>query len=295
MKHCLVLFAAVLSACASMPPSNTMDSGVPVERGPKAIAVDGDPNGLWWDDASSTLYIADDNGNRILTWRDGEGISKLGDLPAAPANGPGLGQLVRIADGTVVVTRFGGGTAGDVVWLKPDGSSGVVPNLAIDRRRIGLTVTSDGVLYDAYFVRHSNVNVGSIARLDLAGSETEVVGGLGKPVGVLAVGTDLFLSDQTAGKVLKAPVAMPMQLVTFATFPNPDLLASGPNGSLLTGSREGNVFQISSTGESSVFSGGYQQVRGVAYDAKNKRVFAADHDGDPMNGLTHFLQIIPVP
>ncbi len=284
-----------LAACTSGTPPTHPDAGANVERGPKAIPVEGDANGLWWDAASATLYLADDNNNRILKWTDEGGIAVVGSLPPAPANGAGLGQLVRTSDGTLVVVRFGHGTAGDVVFVSPDGTSGVVPNLAPDRRRIGLTITPEGTLYDCYFVRNGNLNIGSVAQLTLSGSETELIGGLGKAVGVLAIGNDLLVSDQTNGKVLRAPVANPAGLSTFAAFANPDLLAAGPNGSLFTGSKDGKVYQLSAKGEVTVFSSGYQQVRGMAYDAANRRLFLADHDGEPSNGLNNFLQIVPVP
>ncbi|MBL8949435.1 MAG: hypothetical protein JNK82_01570 [Myxococcaceae bacterium] len=55
------------------------------------------------------------------------------------------------------------------------------------------------------------------------------------------------------------------------------------------------MLQFTMAGTQSVFQGGFQQVRGVAWDEANRRVFAVDHDGDTSNGTTHFLQIIPVP
>lgn len=265
-----------------------------VERGPVTISVDGDPNGLWWDAASATLFMADDENNRVLRYRDGEGISLVADLPAAPANGPGLGALARLADGTLVVVRFGGGTAGDVVYVRPDGTSAKVPNLLPERRRIGITVTQDGQLLDGYFVRNNNVNVGSVARLTLDGTEQEVVGAMQKPVGVLAVGDTLFISDQLAGKVYRAPLSAPSQLVPFATMSMPDLLATGPGDTLLTGSRDGTVRSITPAGEVSVLAAGFQQPHGLAYDAKNKRLFVADHDGTPADGTTHTLRILPI-
>ncbi|MBN8470323.1 hypothetical protein JYJ95_27770 [Corallococcus exiguus] len=294
-----ILFPALLGmtlaavGCSSSDAQEPQDGPV-IERGPKTIAVDGDPNGLWWDAESATLYMADDENNRVLRYRDGEGISKVADLPAAPADGPGLGALARLSDGTLVVVRFGGGTAGDVVYVKPDGTSAIVPNLPRERRRIGITVTDDGQLLDGYFVRNNNVNVGSVARLGLEGTEQEIVGALVKPVGVLAVGDTLFISDQIAGKVYRSPLSAPSQLVAFATLNSPDLLAVGPNDTLLTGSRDGTVLSIRQTGEVSVVAGGFQQPHGLAYDAKNKRLFIADHDGTPADGTNHTLRIIPL-
>ncbi|NRD63479.1 hypothetical protein HRD49_17140 [Corallococcus exiguus] len=295
-----ILFPALLGmtlaavGCSSSPEVNDPTENPVIERGPKTIAVDGDPNGLWWDAESATLFMADDENNRVLRYRDGEGISKVADLPAAPADGPGLGALARLSDGTLVVVRFGGGTAGDVVYVKPDGTSAIVPNLPPERRRIGITVTNDGQLLDGYFVRNNNVNVGSVARLGLEGTEQEIVGALVKPVGVLAVNDTLYISDQIAGKVYRSPLSAPSQLVAFATLNSPDLLAVGPNDTLLTGSRDGTVLSIRQSGEVSVLAGGFQQPHGLAYDAKNKRLFIADHDGTPADGTNHTLRIIPL-
>ena len=140
----LVLCLLALSSCDSPPPT-TPDPAAPLERGPKAIALDGDPNGLFWDAASQTLYIADDQNNRVLKWTDAEGVTLAAQLPPAPGNGPGLGDLVRMPDGTLVVVRFGGGTAGDVVFVRPDGTTGTVPGLKPERRRIGLSAETDPV------------------------------------------------------------------------------------------------------------------------------------------------------
>ncbi|MBJ6763576.1 hypothetical protein JGU66_22635 [Myxococcaceae bacterium JPH2] len=285
----MLLLLAGCGESATTPPLT------PIERGPRAIALDGDPNGLFWDDANQTLYIADDQNHRILKYRDGEDVSLAVALPDAPPNSPNLGELVRLTDGTLVTVRFGFGTAGAVLFARPDGTTGVVPELPTNRRRIGVTVAQDGRLFDSYFVRNSNVNVGSVAVLDLNGSEKEFIGALQKPVGILAVEDTLYISDQAAGRILAAPLANPSALKTLATLTEPDLLALGPQGELLTGTRQGTVLGISPlTGEAHVLAGGFQQVRGTAYDAKNRRLFVADHDGDSTNGSTHFLQIIPV-
>jgi sugar lactone lactonase YvrE len=262
-----------------------------VDRGPTAIPLDGDPNGLWWDAATATLYIADDNNNRILKWTDGGGVSLVGTLPTAPQDGPGLGQLVKTKDGTIVVTRFGYGTAGDVVYVKPDGTTGTVPGLDPTKRRIGLTVAADGTLYDGYFVKTASGQLGAVARLDLAGTEADFIMGLKKPVGVLASGTSLLVSDQATNTVAEAPIAMPSALTVLAQVDGPDLLCDGPGGSFFTGGTTGEVRQITSDGKLSTFAGGFLEIRGVAYDAVNKRVFAAEHD--PM-GSMNALRILPV-
>lgn len=288
-----LLFSLLLCACGD---SNSGPPKPDVERGPRAIPLEGDPNGLFWDAATETLYIADDQNHRILKYRDGEGISVAATLPDAPPDSTNLGEVVRLKDGTLVTVRFGFGTAGAVLFVRPDGTPGKVQGLPTNRRRIGLTVTKDGRILDSYFVRNNNVNVGSVAQVSLEdGSETELVGALQKPVGVLAVDDTLYIADQIAGKVYRSPLSNPSALTTLATITEPDLLALGPGGALLTGTRAGTVLRISTTdGTTSALATGFQQVRGIAYDAANRRLFAADHDRDETNGTTHFLQIIPL-
>lgn len=285
----LLTLACLACGDAATTPAPTPTPGT-VKRGPEALAIDGDPNGLFWDDGQQTLYIADDNGNRILRWTDAAGFGLVKDLPTASAQGAGLGQLVRTPTGELVVTRFGGGTAGDVAYVAADGTAKVVPNIDPTRRRIGLTVTADGRLFDGWFVRTSSgARAGSVGLLALGGTETEVLAGLKKPIGVLAAGDSLFVSDQDLGQILKAPLADPSRFTVFATVAAPDLLAAGPNGSLFTGSEGGNLFAISATGTASVFKSGFRAVRGVAYDPSHKRVFVADHDA-----TASLLHILPV-
>ena len=289
----LPILALAVSGCAG----NADDGGAPgeVERGPVQLAVDGDPNGLWWDAATETLYLADDDGNRILTWTDAGGFASAGALAAAPADGPGLGQVVRPPDGTLVVTRFGGGTAGDVATLAPDGTAGVVSGLDPERRRLGLTVGPDGALYDSwYVVDGAGVREGAIGKLDLSGAETPIVESLGKPVGVWATDGRLYFTDQEVGQLLSAlPDGSDLQVVA-ADLPEPDLLCGGPGDTLFTGGANGEVRQISLSGEVTLFAPGFREVRGVAYDEKNTRLFLVDHDPDEADGLENFLQILPV-
>jgi sugar lactone lactonase YvrE len=289
----LPLVALLLGACES--DDETSVVAEPLMRGPASILVDGDPNGLWWDEPAQTLYIADDNGNRILKWTDRGGLSVVADLPAVADGSPGLGQLVLTADGTIVVTRFGYGTAGDVVFVPPGGEAQIVPRLDPARRRIGLTVTDDGRLFDTWFVRlDSGAREGAVSELGLDGSEADVITGLQKPVGVFASGDSLFVSEQDLGQILEAPLADPASYAVLTTIESPDLLTTWRDGSIFTGSVGGNLYRIDAEGSASVFETGFQQVRGVAYDGSNGRVFVADHDGDETDGVSHVLHILPV-
>ncbi len=269
-------------------------SGV-VERGPKRLEIDGDSNGLWWDGASQKLFVADDNNNRILTWSDGAGFRFYADLPKVAEGGAGLGQLVLTDKGEVVVTRFGSGKAGDVAYVDADKKSHALGNLLKERRRIGLTVDKDGNLYDSWFVRlSSGERVGAVGKLTLEGTETIVMDGLKKPVAVLAMGDELFVSDQEEGRILRAPIAKPQEYTVLAKLADPDLLTVGPGNTLFAGSADGNVYRIGLDGKVSVFKAGFTSVRGVAYDADNKRLFVAEHDKDETDGINHAVHILPV-
>jgi sugar lactone lactonase YvrE len=262
-----------------------------IDRGPTKVTVEGDPNGLWWDTATHTLFIADSANNRILKWNDGGGIAKARDLPPVPDKSPGLGQLVMARNGTIFATRFGFGTTGGVVYAAADGTTGSVPGLDPRRRRIGLAVAADGTLYDAYFVKDADQSAGAVARLDPAGTETDVLPGLKKPVGVLVDGTMLLVSDRGGGTLLKAPLAAPSTWSLLAEVPGADLLCLGPDGSLFTGGTTGEIRQITRDGKVRAFAGGFSSVRGVAYDAESRRLFASEHNP---KGSVNALRILPV-
>ena len=87
------------------------------------------------------------------------------------------------------------------------------------------------------------------------------------------------------------PLASPGAPSTLATIPGPDLLCEGPAGSFFMGGTTGEVRHIAADGSFSTLAGGFLEIRGVAYDAANKRVFAAEHDPD---GAKNTLRILPV-
>lgn len=279
------------------------DSG----EGPTALSLDGYPNGLWWDEASGTLFVADDQNNRVLTWADGDGFGVLGDLPEAAASSPGLRQPVLVED-RVIVLRFGDGTAGDVVWIGLDGGTGTVPDLDVERRRIGLALAPDGTLYDGWFTKSGDSQVGGVSELSLDGIETSCVDDLEKPVGLLADEDALYIADQKNGLVLRK--GMPGSgsggggdgnggaPTEFASVPEPDLMCWGRNGRIFVYNKSGTGYEVDSAGaESALYeseaesSGSQSSRRGIAYDATNGRLFLSHHDetGEADTGL-----VVPV-
>jgi hypothetical protein len=198
-------------------------------------------------------------------------------------------------DGTVVITRFGYGTRGDIVALAPSGEARVIAALDPARRRIGLTATPDGTLFDDWFAKgEGSERSGAVSQLSLTSPERDIISDLKKPVGVLAVGNDLFVSDQDAGQVLRASLSDPAERVVYAAVDKPDLLALGPERSLFVGSTTGTLHRIDSNAKVTAFAAGFQQVRGIAYDPTHRRLFVADHDADGSNGSHHAIRILPV-
>lgn len=282
--------SVLVGACAASPAAPQR----PLAPSPVTIAVEGDPNGIFWDALEHRLLVADDDGNRILSWTDAAGFSVLRELSGAEQKA-GLGQLVRLPDGTIVVARFGRGADGDVIVVPPGAAPHDVPGLDPARRRIGLAVAPDGVVYGAWFIKQGNESrIGAVSELSLEGGEREVITGLEKPIGVLATAESLFVSDQRRGQILIAPRTVPAHATVFASLPQPDLLAAGPEGSLFCGSATGGLYRVSAGGEVTRLGGSYRQVRGVAYDAEGRRLFVVDHDPDASDGIAHRLHILPV-
>ncbi|MEZ4453102.1 MAG: hypothetical protein R3B09_26815 [Nannocystaceae bacterium] len=300
LPYCSALSALTFLACipgGTTTGASTSDSsttGVEVDRGPAELTPDGDANGLWWDDTELALYVADDNNNRILRWRDGDGFSVVATLPMVDPSGAGLGQLVRLADGTLVVSRFGGGTVGGIVLVAPGGSTSEIPALDPERRRIGLAVGPDARLFEAWYLRIGMERIGGVSEVAIAGGEVDLVDGLGKPIGVLVVDDALVISDGDLGQILRAPLDDPDAIEVIASAADVDLLTLGPSGSLFTGVTGGQLLQVSAGGTTSIFQSGFDEVRGVAYDGAHRRLFVADHDQDESDGVHHVLHIFPV-
>ncbi|MDD2816942.1 MAG: hypothetical protein PHP00_14620 [Thiotrichaceae bacterium] len=299
----------ILGLCGLLQGCNSDDVSGNTTREALHIAVAGTPNGLWWDANTQVLYISDDANNLLMRWTDSKGFIDALNLPTVDPKVGGLGQVVVLNDQQIFVTRFGYGTAGTVLQASAVGSSQAIQGIDPKLRRIGLTADSQGQLYDCGFVKNSDntrtstVNLLSIVAnsTPLTAQELEVISGTGKLVGCVIGGSTMYLSDQDNNQILSVPLS---QLVTrqslqnlnvFAKINQPDLLAAADDGSLFTGGTGGIVYRITATGQVSEFSKGYRSVRGVAYDAANKRLFVIDRNTDTSAGAAaHLLHVLPV-
>jgi hypothetical protein len=256
----------------------------PDARGPATFNLAGGANALLWDNATSTLYLTDNNANTLLKWTTAAaGVQTVGTFPAATA-GISLGDLVKRADGTILTASFGFGTQGTLFAMAPDNTSAALTGMVANRRRIGLGQDAAGTLYEAYFVGGGMMNqTGGVATVTINGTaatETEIAGAstgatLKKLVGLIATTNAVFVSDQTDKKIYK--IAVPgFAITTVATVASADLLAIMPNGDLLTGGGT-DIQRVTQAGTVTTIMTGFEQVRGLAYDSTLRRVFIIEH------------------
>lgn len=280
-----------------------------IVRGPVSLDFDpqgnGDPISLFWDEATSVLFIADNRNDQIWSWTDADGFKKLVKVPNDPAatdaGRTNLGQIVKLPDGRLVVPRFGFGEQGAILYVDPaTGDGGTVPGLPANRRRVALAVGPDGKLWGGYFFRPNQVDdAGVVSQIALTGEETEYSTGWLKPVSVLVSGNRLLVAEQirSGGSIVSLPLDGGTDITPFAAVPSPDTLVEGPNGSILTGQfqplADGGPLQIRQAwadgGYNVVFpDAGFAKPQGLAYDKKNKRVFVADSNGTVVRTLKIF-------
>jgi hypothetical protein len=178
-------------------------------------------------------------------------------------------------DGTILVTRFGHGDSGGILYLKPDGTSGTIAGLDGKRRRIGLAIGTDGTIYESFFDIDEAMHAshGGIARVQVDGGEVDVASGLMKPVGVVVRDDGLVVSDQQENRIVridpKSAEARPLVEKVEA----PDLLCTGRDGDLFVGSRKGVLHRVSRDGAVVEIARVSRSIRGVAYDPERRVVF----------------------
>jgi hypothetical protein len=290
----------------------------PADAGPTVVTVPFDPTGtgspdcMYWDDATSTLYVTDDN-NAIWTWTQAAGLTKKFTTPNTSQDGAAPGKLngiTMLADGTLVVTQFGFGAFGGIFTVAPDGGVTQVPNVPAAGRRIMVVHDDAGVIYSDSFQKVGQNTVGVVETVDLANGTTPIASGFVKPVGLLPQGDNLLVVDQTANAIYSIP-RDPSQLgdggladgapyTVYASIPSPDQLTSGPNGSVFTDqfkpATDGGPIEVRQVFPDGGFTtvtpdAGFTGLSDVAYDATGHRLFVIDSNGTTVRTI----KIFPMP
>src|SRR5262249_35831260 len=141
-----------------------------------------------------------------------------------------------------------------------------------------------------------------VTTIDVGSGETVIADGFGKIVGLVIAGGRLYVSDQSNGRVVDAPLgALPAHAAdwhTFATFVQPDQICAGPDGSLFSGQFQGAagssdpiaVRWISSSGTVTIFKQDPEVSKpsGVTYDPTHRRLFVSDSGNSAQIGVRVF-------
>jgi hypothetical protein len=261
------------------------------------VPLAGGANALYWDDATSTLYLTDDGANTFRRWTASSGLSDVATLPVDPA-GSSPGGIVK-SGSSFLIADFGFGTNGTIDQITGNTATALT-GLAVNYRRIGLATDSSGTIWECYFTGGGGGTqtggVGTVTVGTGTATETEVAGGttsagFKKLVGIAVSDTYVFVSDQSGNAIwtIKKSDSSVKQL---ATITKPDLLYMLPNGDLLTGG-SANIFRITQTGTVSALTltATFGTVHGIAYDATGHHLFVIDHSS--MAGTSDMLHVIP--
>jgi hypothetical protein len=265
------------------------------------ITLNGGANALWWDAATSTLFLTDNNADALISWTPANGLQTVATLPAETA-GVSLGGIVKQADGSFLVMNFGFGSQA-MLFQVTGSTSTALTGLPQSPKHIGLAADSAGVLYDNYFTGKSKTATSGVALVTVTSTtatETEIAGpstnaGFKKLVGIVATPTAVFVSDQGEKAIFK--IAIPgYALTTVANgLQSADQLLLMPNGDLLTGGGP-NITRVTQAGTISTVAVPtgvtFSDVEGMAYDSTGHRLFVIDHSKAP--GTSDTLHVIPL-
>jgi len=115
-----------------------------VVSAPQRVTLDARANGIAIRPADGTIFITDDKTNSVLASADGKNFKPFASIPAAAGQANALSQ-VSIADtGSLLLGRFGFGTAGAVFDIAADGSASILSGPDPMRRRLGLAAIGTG-------------------------------------------------------------------------------------------------------------------------------------------------------
>ena len=246
------------------------------ERSSEVIAVAADPNGLAYDRARRTLYVADGETGAVLAVSGGRTRRVAAIAAAGVVDGNRLGGIAVGPGGGLFVARLGHGHAGAVFALEPGAEPRALPGLCPRQWRLG--VAYDAGAHAVYAAQYSKGDRGpcdgAVVRVDLSTGElTTAATGLVKPIGVVVVGGSLVISDARQRAVICMDRAGRR---VFAELGRPDAIAAcSPDSVAVTTFDDGigAVHRVWLDGRSQRIAQGRWEPRGVACDGE--RVYVA--------------------
>ncbi|WP_240655814.1 hypothetical protein [Paraburkholderia phosphatilytica] len=312
---------ALTAACSSAPPATPAHSPVAASTStnaaplppvtPQRIAIAAKPNGLAVRATDGALFVTDENTNSVLQSADGTRFTSYATLPPVPGQPTSLSQIAFDDAGTLLIERFGFGTASAVFVAAPPtattGGDALIQLTGIDptRRRLGLASLGRGKLLSTWFVKngnepeHGGLSLITYDPVTGTANERDLVVDLVKPVGVAVAGDNVYVSDQAQNTIQRASLATLLSMAqpavsgaAFAHVDAPDLLAAAPDGRLFTKCGATGVCAIAADGTTSVLANDFQQARGIAVDAPRNRLVVVDR-ASGTSGVSA-LRILPL-
>ncbi|MFM0299466.1 hypothetical protein PQQ99_04980 [Paraburkholderia sediminicola] len=272
---------------------------------PQRIAVSASPNGIAVRAADGAVFITDDQTNGVLSSPDGHTFSHYATVPVVAGQANSLSQLSFADAGTLMIERFGFGTASAVFGIT--GVDAITPLSGPDpaRRRLGLISIGSNRLLSTWFVKSgSTPPQGGLSLITYdpnahTAVERDLLSGLGKPVGVAVSGDTVYVSDQANNTIVKSSLSALLggsQVVapsaTLAQINSPDLMAVDASGTLYTKCNTTGLCRIAPDGTISVLANDFQDARGVAVDARRHQLYAIDRAGSTSG--TSYVRIFPL-
>ena len=272
---------------------------------PQKIAVGASPNGIAVRAADGAVFITDDQTSSVLTSPDGRTFSHYASVPAVSGQAISLSQLSFADAATLMIERFGFGTASAVFSITGADTTAALSGPNPARRRLGLISIGSNRLLSTWFIKSgSNPPQGGLSLITYdpptgTAVERDLLSGLGKPVGVAVSGDSVYVSDQANNGIVKASLSALLggsQAATpsgqFVQINSPDLMAVDAGGSLYTKCNATGLCRIAPNGTISVLANDFQDARGVAVDTSRGRLYAIDRAGS--TGGTSYVRIFPL-
>ncbi|HZZ14196.1 MAG TPA: hypothetical protein VFE79_26190 [Paraburkholderia sp.] len=272
---------------------------------PQRIAVNASPNGIAIRATDGAVFITDDQTNSVLSSSDGRTFAHYASVPAVAGQSNSLSQLSFADPNTLMIERFGFGTASAVFSIS--GSDAIAAFSGPDpaRRRLGLISIGSNQLLSSWFIKAgSSPSQGGVSLItyDLnahTAVERDLLTGLGKPVGMAVSHDTVYVSDQANNVIVKSglstllagsqPVAPD---ATLARITGPDLMTVDANGTLYTKCNTTGLCRIAPDGTISVLANDFQDARGVAIDATRHQLYAIDRASG--TGGTSYVRTFPL-
>jgi hypothetical protein len=301
-RYALTL-ASTLSAAAVIALSGC--SSAQIVSAPQRITLDARANGIAIRPADGTIFITDDKTNSVLSSPDGKTFTPFAAIPVVTGQGNALSQVSAADTGSLLVGRFGFGTAGAVFDIVANGSISPLSGTDPIRRRLGLAAIGTGKILSTWFVKNGNSPATgglSLITYDVsthAASERNLLTGLAKPVGIAVQGDVVFISDQADNMILKTSLSGLISRAqanglstTVIKINGPDLLTIDSNGTLYTKCNVTAVCRISPDESVVVIANDFEDARGVAIDPAHHLLYVIDRPKSADSAS--ILRIIPL-